>query len=110
MHEGTLNEELLKGFSMLLVDVKLILKPLMVLKRPGKATSAVGSPGGRNCWQCKIPSLWHHPPGDKTQVWVVGSGSKEAQKAAAALAVLLLHSSPALVPVAQSNTAVFCPP
>lgn len=109
MHEGPLNKELLKGFSMLLLEVKLILKSLMVLKRPGKATSAVGVPGRRNCWRCEIPSLWHHPPGDKTQVWVVGSASKEAQKAAAALAVLFLHSSPALVPAAQSSAAVFCP-
>lgn len=70
MHEGTLNKELLKGFSTLLLDVKLILKSLVVLKGPRKAISAVGAPGRKNCWQCEIPSPWHHPPGDKTQVQV----------------------------------------
>lgn len=54
-HEGMLNKELLQCFSPLLLDVKLILKSLMVLTRPRKVMSAMGAFRRRNHWQCEIP-------------------------------------------------------
>lgn len=49
-------------------------------------------------------SLGGGNPGAGGWLW-----EQEAQKVAAALAVLFFHSAPVLVFVAQSNAAVFCP-
>lgn len=78
-----------------------------MLKKPRKAVSAVGALRRKNDWQCEIPAFGiilfgMKNPGAGGWLW-----DQEAQKVAAALAVLFLHSALVLIPVHRAMQ--WCP-